>query len=163
MKIVATVLCALILAACGGSGASPGESAPELTEAHHCGYGFYVGDVDQTWALKITYQDFEAAQSGDVPRESTLSGDTWSAELEAGRDLFANWCDDVLEPDEPTPEIDQVWDVSGDIEVAGLPDPGGCGPAIAHLTGLEAHNDNGEVISLGDLDVENEFWGCFAG
>lgn len=160
MKIVATVSCALVLAACG---LSPVESAPELTETHHCGYGFYIGDVDQTWALKITYQDFEAAQAGEVPQESALSDETWSAELEAGQDLFANWCDDVLEPDEPTPEVREVWGVSGDIEVTGLPDPGVCGPATANLTSLEASNDNGDVISLGDLDVGNEFWGCFAG
>jgi len=160
---IATILLAVVLTACGGSGSSPGEAAPELTEAHHCGYGFYVGDVDQTWALKITYQDFEAAQAGEVPRESALSNDTWSAELEEGQDLFANWCDDVLEPGEPTPEVHEVWDVSGDIKVTGLPDPEACGPATANLTGLEARNDGGDVIPLGDLDVENEFWGCFAG
>ncbi len=160
MKTVISILCALALAACGSS---PGEAAPELTEAHHCGYGFYVGAVDQNWALKITYQDFEAAQAGEVPRESALSDDAWSAQLEAGKDLFANWCDDVLEPDEPTPEVDDIWEVSGDIEVTGLPNPGGCGPATAKLTGLEARSDDGDVISLGDLDVRNEFWGCFAG
>ncbi len=163
MKTVISILCTLALTACGGPTSSPGDSAPDLTEAHHCGYGFYVGDVDQNWALKITYRDFEAAQAGEVPRESALADDTWSAELEAGRDLFANWCDDVLEPDEPTPEVEEVWEVSGDIEVTGLPDPGGCGPATANLIGLEARNDNGDVISLGDLDVGNEFWGCFAG
>lgn len=163
MKTMISILGMLVLASCGGLGSAPGGADPELTEAHDCGYGFYVGDVDQTWALKITYEDFEAAQAGEVPRESALSDDTWSAKLEAGQDLFANWCDDVLEPDEPTPEVDEVWEVSGDIEVTGLPDPGGCGPATANLTGLEARNDNGDVISLDDLDVENEFWGCFAG
>lgn len=160
MKSAVTVLCVLVLAACSPS---PGENAPELTEAHHCGYGFYVGDVDQTWALKITYQDFEAAQAGEVPRESALSGDTWSAVLEAGQDLFANWCDDVLEPDEPTPEVHEVWEISGDIEVTSLPGPGECGPATANLIGLEARSSADDVITLGDLDIGNEFWGCLAG
>lgn len=149
--------------ALGACGETSSPSPPQLTEPHHCGYGFYIGDVDQAWALKITYQDFEAAQAGEVPSESELSGDTWSAKLEAGQDLFANWCDDVLEPGEPTPEVREVWEVSGDIEVTGLPEPGECGPATAHLTGLEARNDDGDVIALGDLDVGNEFWGCFAG
>lgn len=159
MKTVIAILCTLALAACG---LSPGESAPELTETHHCGYGFYLGDVDQTWALKVTYHDFEAAQAGEVPAQSALSNDAWSAELEAGQDLFANWCDDVLEPGEPTPEIEEVWQVSGTIEIAELPTAGQCGPATATLTGIEARDD-GDVISLGEFDVENEFWGCIAG
>ena len=163
MKRVTIILCALALVACGGSGSSPGAAAPDLTETHHCGYGFYLGDGDQTWALKVTYRDFQAARAGEVPRESALPGDSWYAELEAGQDLFANWCDDVLEPDEPTPEIRAVWNVSGDVEMTGLPDPGECGPATANLTGLEARNDTGDVISLGDLDVENALWGCLAG
>lgn len=157
------MFCALIvLAGCGTWDGGPGEP-PRLTEAHDCGYGFYLGNVDQTRALKITFQDFEAAQAGEVPEQSALSDDVWSAELEGGQDLFANWCDDVLEPDEPTPEVREVWQVSGAIEIAELPPAGECGPAAATLTGLEAHNDEGEIISLGDLEIENEFWGCIAG
>ncbi|MFP4073351.1 MAG: hypothetical protein ACLFVZ_04870 [Actinomycetota bacterium] len=163
MKIIFSFLFALVLAGCGGPVTSSSETAPELTEAHHCGYGFYAGDADQNWALKVTFDDFEAAYAGEIPEHSDLSSDTWSAKLEGGEDLFANWCDDVLEPGEPTPEVSEVWEVSGDIEVTDLPDPGACGPATASLSGLEAHNDSGDVIPLGDFDVENEFWGCFAG
>lgn len=162
MKTAMSLLCVLALAACAGPELHQ-DAAPELTETYDCGYGFYVGDTGQNWALKVTFEDFEAAHAGEIPEHSDLSGDTWSAQLEAGEDLFANWCDDVLEPDEPTPEIHEVWEISGDIEVDGLPEAGQCGPATASLTGLEARNDDGEVIALGDIAVENEFWGCFAG
>lgn len=131
----------LVTTACGVTASNPPE-APELTVEYGCGFGFYLGSDDQTAGLFITLSDFDVGQSGDIPESSTLTSDIWRAELQFGADLFANWCDDVIEPGEPEPEVEERWEVSG---------------------GLETEAPSGERLALGDIEVENGFWGCFAG
>lgn len=150
-----------LVAGCGSNGEENAPS-PELTEQYDCGYGFYASNVEQTVGLFIEFSDFEAAQSGDVPETSRLDDDTWLAELRFGTDLFANWCDDVLEPGEPTPEVGETWQLSGTIEINELP-PAGHGPASATLTGVEAHGPNNELVAFDVLEIENQFWGTVAG
>ncbi|HUG08511.1 MAG TPA: hypothetical protein VMP13_06415 [Acidimicrobiia bacterium] len=160
----ATLVCLglfLVTVGCSQDTSAPTQT-PELTEEHGCGIGFYLGNRDQTAGLFITFNDFEAAQSGDVP-ESSLEDDVWRAELQFGSDPFATWCDDVLEPGEPIPEIDETWTVTGTIEITELPPAGDCGPAAARLMSLEAQGEDGETLTLGDFEVANGFWGCFAG
>jgi hypothetical protein len=91
-----------------------------------------------------------------------LPTEGWNAELRFGADLFANRCDDVMEPGEPEPVVDEVWQVSGDLELIELP-AGECGPARGMLREGMAHSEDGENIALGTLDLSNETWGCFAG
>lgn len=152
----------IVMTGCALDGPVTSESL-ELTEHHGCGFGFYLGNSDQTAGLFVTLTDFETGLGGNVPESASLSGDFWQAELRFGADLFANWCDDVLEPGEPTPDVGQTWDVTGAIDVTALPPAGQCGPAGARLTGLEAQRPDGEALELGDFEMENEFWGCFAG
>lgn len=152
----------MALSACSWLGSEPPDP-PEFSHQHDCGYGFYVGTEDQTAGLFVDFTDFEAAQAGAVPDVSQLSTGAWRADLQFGSDLFANWCDDVLEPDEPTPEIEEVWDLTGTIEINQLPPAGECGRATGRLTDVVAHGPDDETLTLGDLDVTNEFWGCFAG
>lgn len=158
--LLALVAMALI-AGCGSDdgGATP---TPELTEQYACGYGFYASNPEQTVGLFIEFSDFEAARNGDIPETSQLDEDTWNARLEFGTDLFANWCDDVLEPGEPTPEVGETWQLSGTIEIDELP-ASGQGRAAATLTGVEAYGPNNELIAFDVFQVENEFWGTFAG
>lgn len=151
----------LSLAACSSTSSTP--ENPELTEQYGCGYGFYASNVEQTVGLFIGFSDFEAAQSGDVPETSQLEDDTWQAELRFGTDLFANWCDDVLEPGEPTPEVGETWQLSGTIEIDELPPAGQGGPASATLTEVEARGPNNELIAFDVFEIENQFWGTFAG
>jgi hypothetical protein len=113
--------------------------------------------------LFIEFSDFEAAQSGDIPEISQLDDDTWLAELRFGTDLFANWCDDVLEPGEPTPEVGEIWPLSGTIEINELPPARQSGLASATLSAIEAHGPNNELIAFDLFEIENEFWGAFAG
>jgi hypothetical protein len=163
MRIAVTLTLSLALVACGTSGSAP-RQAPDLTEEYGCGLGFYLGNVDQTAGLFVTFLDYDTGVSGDIPQSSSLSDDIWRAQLQFGADLFANWCDDVIEPGEPEPEVAETWDLSGTIQILELPAPGGCGPARALLTGVDAHSpDDDEVLALGDFDVENGFWGCFPG
>ncbi|HSM44812.1 MAG TPA: hypothetical protein VK969_07335 [Acidimicrobiia bacterium] len=150
-----------LVASCGSNG-EESTPRPELTEQYACGYGFYASNVEQTVGLFIELSDFEAAQIGDVPETSQLGEDTWQAELRFGRDLFANWCDDVLEPGEPTPEVGETWQLSGTIEINELP-PAGQGRASATLTGVEARGPNNELITFDLFEIENQFWGTIAG
>lgn len=150
----------LVIVSCASEASQA--DGPDLTEAHGCGHGFYVSDLEQTTGLVITYRDREGAMEGRVAPNSDLDV-AWDAELQRGTNLFANWCDDVIEPGEPTPEIEETWDVTGRIEVTGLPGAGECGPASAELTDVVATGPDGEELVIGDLSVVNEAWGCFAG
>lgn len=163
MRKTTIALSLLLVATACGPEPSASPEPPPLTEQYGCGFGFYLGSSDETAGLFVHFEDFEAAQAGQVPPSSELAGEAWRAQLQFGSDLFANWCDDVLEPDESTPEIDETWDVTGTIDIIDLADPGGCGPATARLGDVEARSPDGEVATLGDFDVVNEFWGCFAG
>jgi hypothetical protein len=162
MKRALIVLVAMVLVAGCGSEDDEGTPAPELTEQYSCGYGFYASNSEQTVGLLIEFSDFEAARNGDVPEISQLDEGTWNARLEFGTDLFANWCDDVLEPGEPTPEVGETWQVSGTIEIDELPESGQ-GLASATLTGVEANGPNNELIAFDVFEIENQFWGTFAG
>lgn len=164
MRSLTTIGVTLALLGCGSGTNVPDDPLPELSETYSCQYGFYLGNVSQTVGLFVTYQDYEAAQQGDITMTSDIDGDVWKAELQFGSNLFANWCDDVLEADEPRSEVDMTWDVSGVIEVTELDDSGcGRGSARASLSDLIATDSEGETIELPDLQVENEAWGCIPG
>lgn len=162
MKRGLTLLVAATLIVGCGSGVEEGPPTPEMTEQYDCGYGFYASNPEQTVGLLIEFADHEAAQDGEVPETSRLEDDVWNARLEFGTDLFANWCDDVLEPGEPTPEVGETWRLSGTIRIEELP-PSGQGSASAVLTGVEAYGPNNELIAFDDFVIENQFWGTFAG
>ena len=159
--LVVLVVGLSLLVGCGSDG-EESTPTPELTEQYGCGYGFYASNPDQTVGMFIEFSDFEAAATGDVPSMSQLEDETWRAELRFGTDLFANWCDDVLEPGEPTPQVGETWQLTGTIEIDQLP-PTGQGVASATLTGVEAHGPANELIAFEDFEIENEFWGSFAG
>ncbi len=134
----------------------PAVDLAELTESYGCGYGFQAGRPDQRVGLFLR-RDTPAA-SGTV----TLPADGWTGEIRLGDDLFANWCDDVMEPDEPTPEVAEAWTlVEGTLEVT-VPDSGQ-GRATLTATGLVAERPDGERVPLGDITIDNEYYGQFAG
>lgn len=162
MKRTLVVLVAMVLVGGCDSVLEEGTATPELTEQYSCGYGFYASNAEQTAGLVIDLADHEAARNGDVPEVSQLDEGPWNARLEFGTDLFANWCDDVLEPGEPTPEVDETWEVSGTISIEELP-ASGQGLASATLTGVEAHGPDGQLIVFDDFVIVNQFWGTFAG
>lgn len=158
--VLVAMASSLVLVGCSAL-SSKGRDAPELIDEYGCGYGFHVGSADQTAGLFLDYNDWDAAGSDDLSPD--LAGEEWTAELRFGADLFANWCDDVLEPDEPEPVVDEVWLVSGRIEVDTLPEGMCGGAATATLSDVTARSDEGGTISLGDMEVGNDAWGCFAG
>lgn len=170
--LLATVAAALLLGACGSdsiTGSSSGSSttvpAPveqtldDLTVEYGCGYGYYLSNPDQTVGL------FISTNRPDVPEVSDLvTDDIWSAEVQIGEDLFANWCDDVIEVDDPEPRVSDRWTLSaGSISISSLPAECSGGPATATLSDVVVLTSNGAQIELDDIDVTNNGWGCFAG
>ena len=150
----------LLVAACTADGGVTTDP-PELTDAYGCGHGFYLGAPDQSAGLFLISQN---GFGDEVPAGThQLPSEAWVSELQFGTDLFANWCDDVMEPGEPEPVTEEIWLVSGRLEISSLPAPGECGPASGSLTGAVARNEAGEEIPLGDIDLTNDSWGCFAG
>ncbi len=151
----------LLVAACGTtSGVGDIADIATLTETYDCGHGFWAGNADQTTALR-----FEFRSDGPPPATVTLPDPAWQAELIDGRDLYANWCDDVIEEDEPQPQQIRVLPViSGDLEIVGEPpERFQGGPLTVRATDLVIDIGDGETHELGDIEIENPSWGFFAG
>lgn len=162
---VTLLTAALLLAGCG-SNAGPNAEQFDLgtMDAYGCGFGFWLGSPDQEVAVRLAASDPLVAE-GELPQEATLPDDAWNATVLVGEDLYANWCDDVLEPDEPEPQVAEEWPITaGTITLDGSP-PGDVCPheARATVTGLQATRSDGTTVDLGDRDLVNDAWGCFAG
>lgn len=158
-----TALVALVvLASCGGSSGDIGEITPleELTETYGCGHGFWVGNPSQTTALRFQYLgDDGQASDADLP------SDEWQVQLIDGQDLYSNWCDDVIGPNEPEPLVVRTLDViRGSLDVIGEPPPPfDGGPLRLEAKGLALETPDGKIIELGDIEVENPSYGFLAG
>ena len=152
------VLAAVVLAGCAGAASTP----PDLTDAYGCGHGFYLGTSDQTAGLFLL-TNLDMTEGATASGTFQVPGDEWTGELTFGRDLFSNWCDDVIEPGEPEPVVEETWPVEGVLQVVSLPPGAQCGEARARLQQAVAIGSDGRRLDLGDIDLVNESWGCFAG
>lgn len=166
-RVLAAVLLLTLSAGCGGAGApsSPDEIDLAAMESYGCGYGFWLGSPEQDVAVNVAVADHDAAVRGELPDRTQLPDRTWEATVLVGRDLFANWCDDVLEPGEPEPVVDQRWEITaGTIRLhAPAPEERCPSEVTATLEGLVATRADGTSVELGDREVTNDTWGCFAG
>lgn len=164
----------LVATSCGGAtggGGAARESDGGLSDAvaaleagdledFGCGYAFSVGTADATVRLSL----WSDTGLGGPPQGGTSDlGEGWTGELVVGRDLFAQWCDDVVEPDEPEVVEERSWEVAGTLTWELEEGDGQCpSVATAVLTDAEVIED-GESQSLRDVEFRNEFFGCFAG
>lgn len=153
----------LILGACAGPTVEPGNAElaeqAELTEFWPCGIGFAASNQEQTVALFVYSNDNEPDPPVSFPSEA------WDARLVLGEDLLANHCDDVIEEGEPVPLIEEEWVINGGTLEFDDPGTGICGapgPVSGTFTGLTAEN-NANTVDIGDLEVVNSSYGCFAG
>lgn len=155
-------LIALLVAACNSTTSGVGDIAElsTLTETYGCGTGFWIGNPDQTTALRIGYQG-----EGPPAASVTLPDPAWRAEMVDGRDLYANWCDDAIEPGEPEPRQARVLPViSGEVEIIGEPPaPFQGGSLRLRARDLVIDIGDGKTHTLGDIEIENPSWGFFAG
>jgi hypothetical protein len=160
------VVAVALLAGCGGGdAAASGEAELAGMDHHGCGYGFWLGTPEQDLAVRLAVADPGLAEAGDVPREATLPDAAWLATVVVGRDLYANWCDDVLEEGEPEPEPREEWPITAGTITVHDPTPGFTCPTevAATLTDLVATRPDGSTLELGSGEVTNDTWGCFAG
>lgn len=162
---------ALLLAACGTAGVAPTTVPPRpdlpplhaLTVEWDCGTGFWLSNPDQTAALHIRYLG-----EGAPAREVTLPDPGWQAQLVLGEELQANWCDDVLEPDEPVPQEHARHTVTaGTLVLVGEIPPraaGGGGHSLTvEASDLEIGLPDGTLLPYGSVTITNAHWGLLAG
>lgn len=139
-------------------------TAADFTEVYGCGFGFWASDIDQTAGIFVEFNDFEAANAGQVPPVGAVPSVIWSGRVHVGTDLFANWCDDVVEPGEPESVVAESWQiVDAGIAIEGTPPVQTVGALTATLTGVTLESPGGEQFVLGDLTLTNDSWGAFAG
>lgn len=165
------LLLAVVLAACGGDEPPAATDAAAQLDAaaaegelvdHGCGHAFTLGTSDQTLRLSLWAGD---GSFGDPPTPGTATvgeDGSWTGELVVGRDLFAQWCDDVVEAGEPEVVETARYVVSGTLTWT-TEGTGNCdGPATGTLTDAAVTID-GTTTDLPDLELRNEYFGCFAG
>jgi hypothetical protein len=139
-------------------------TAADFTEVYGCGFGFWASNADQTAGIFVEFNDFEAATAGQVPPVGAVPSVIWSGRVHVGTDLFANWCDDVVEPGEPESVVAESWQiVDAGIAIEGTPPVQTVGALTATLTGITLESPSGEAVVLGDLTLANDSWGAFAG
>lgn len=154
----------LVLMALAGCADREGPSAPlavdlaDLTTPYPCGYGFQAGNDAGTVGIFL-----QPESPGLPPGEETVDlgdSDAWTGEVRVGRDLFANWCNDVIA--EPEATVDETWAlVDGVVALTDL--DGSTGTATMTATDLVAEAPDGTRHTLGDLVLTNTAWGMFAG
>lgn len=170
VPIIITAL-AVGLAGCGvglsGTGQNPtgeevaGRLTTEAPRDWACGHAFTVGTPDQAVRLSLW---FDGSPTRAVPEPGTeeLGGD-WTGELVAGSDLFAQWCDDVVTPDEPEVVEAATWEVDGTLTWE-LEDGDGQCPSVATATLTDASvTVDEEAVPTADVEFRNEYFGCVAG
>lgn len=154
--VAALALTALLgLLGCGGG--SPQVDLADLTTSYDCGYGFQAGNGRGTVGIFIVDGDYpDRLPTG---RFDLADDPSWSGVIEAGSHLFIDWCDDVGEAGEPSPEVQQTWElVEGVIEVRTE-----SGDATMSATDLVAVDPDGVRHELGDIILVNSAWGVVAG
>lgn len=140
--------------------------AGSLVDDYGCGYGFEKGSADQTLRLSLEWVAGFDAEPIPIDGPVTLPAEGWNALLLTGADLYANWCDDVIEPDEPEPVIASRWTVVEGTVTITSPTPltaEGRTDVTAVLEGGVVESGTGERVDLDDITLRNDCWGCFAG
>jgi len=162
-RAVLVVVAVVAGPACGGAGATAFPDLGRLSDDWGCGVGFARSDARQTMAVVISHPGPLGPELLATPTATvTLPDPDWQAEVRVGRDLFANWCDDLVEPGEPTARIDRRWPLrSGTLEIT-LPTLADAGRAEGRLDGAVVEVD-GDERTLPSMRLTNAAWGRFAG
>lgn len=168
-RVVVAVTLLASVAACGQDPGS-GSGTPEVTLQgvlddmqvdYGCGHGFYASNAEQTQALFVFASDPRmSADELGIPGEVTFPDDRWDAHVETGGELFANWCDDVIEPGEPEAVTDARFDVIGGTMTVTQDGPD---RFTAELVDVEVRTADGTVVDVGGTTATNDLWGVVAG
>jgi hypothetical protein len=129
----------------------------ELTRSWDCGYGFTQSDQAGRVELVVMADTDPLPDAAKV----TLPAAGWTASVTVGAHLMVQHCDDVAEAWEPDRIVGAAWPVvGGTLTFTEVPTTGG--PVRAVLSGGMVETDDG-VVELGDVELVNACWGCFAG
>lgn len=164
-RLVALVALAGLMAACGSPLPANLTSSelPDLASLDTewgCGYGFWLGDKDETVALRFHFEGERPDRAVELPHPD------WEVMLLLGTDLYANWCDDVFGDGSALPVTH--WElpvVGGHLALSGdLPSE----PFESTVMTLTARDlivelPGGERVPLGSVIVTNPSWGFLAG
>lgn len=138
--------------------------AERFTVDHGCGFGFAKGSDEQDLGLIIFFTGPYTPAGPDLSEPIVLPDGQWSAEVQAGADLFADWCDDAIEEDDPIPRIDRTWTViEGTITVTAIEPAADVARVEAKLAGAVLESTDGERLELEPVVLVNDLWGFFAG
>jgi hypothetical protein len=158
IPLVLIVACGSVLPATYSADDLPDPAS--LSEEWGCGTGFWASDPGETVALRLAYQG-----EGQPDAEVQLPHADWEAVFVEGSDLYANWCDDVIESDEPTPV--EHWElpvVAGTLVLIGEPpEPFTGGELSVRASDLVVELPDGSEAPLGSFEITNPMWGFFAG
>lgn len=135
-----------------------------LSESWPCGLGFTLSTFDQRVVLYTEPTDLYVESTPPI----TFPNPAWSGRVVVGKNLLVNHCDDVVEYWEPEAVPAATWELTAgvlDFEPPAEVGFDACGTSDAvraALAGALIQASDGP-ISLGDLTVVNEAYGCFAG
>ncbi len=133
----------------------------DLDVSWGCGLGFTVSTEDQRVALFVAPLD--SGSSPDPP--ISFPDGRWQAEVQVGKNLMVNHCNDAIEGWKPQPQVSARWQLaSGVLDFVPSDSDGGCdpNPVTAKLRDVTVDTPIGEV-ALQDLRLLNDAYGCFAG
>ncbi len=128
-----------------------------FTDDYPCGEGFWAATPTQQAALLIPLRTGDAEVTAGTDDLATVE----NAELRLGHDLMANWCDDVIEPGEPEPDVTASWAIVGGTITVEIDDA--AGTATAELRRVVARRSDGTEVLLGDATITNDAWAVYAG
>lgn len=140
----------------------PTIEASVFTVDYGCGHGFAKGSEDQTtgFVMFFTGEWSEDGPSLAEPIDLTTT-DEWSATISVGADLFATWCDDAIEEDDPVPQIDAEYRIVQGL-LNGTVDGNTASATLSNIV-AEAVSGSGDVVEISELQLVNDSWGFFAG
>lgn len=134
----------------------------ELSVSWGCGLGFTISSEDQRVALLVAPIDSGTAIATPV----SFPDDQWYGTVMIGKNLMVNHCNDAIEGWKPVPIVAAQWPlVAGTLDFKPPVVEGWCSgvePVPAGFSGIEIETPLG-VLDLGDLDLVNDAYGCFAG
>jgi hypothetical protein len=122
-----------------------------MTDHYGCGYGFAAASPDQTASFQVFFESDPSTGTYDLAEAEF-------AEVRFGTDLMANWCDDVIEIDEPEARVDERWTIVGGTVTITI-----AGQTTGELRDIVARTADGRDYPLGNATITNTAWGQFAG
>lgn len=137
-----------------------------LIHVYSCSFFVSRGNADGTVRLQIRVDpDEDTGLAPGMASVGRVPDRYWGGSVYFGSDLFAFYCQDVIDSDAPQSVVTATWEiVDGTLDIVSL-SRGERGYCHAHLaaSGLVARAADGRLVDVGDFEFFNEAWGHFPG